>query len=36
MEGSNVTVCVRTDTFEKIDVPGWIRDGLTDYMNSCV
>jgi 4-hydroxybenzoyl-CoA thioesterase len=35
VEGSNVTVCVRTDTFEKIDVPGWLRDGLTDYMNSC-
>jgi len=34
VEGSNVTVCTRTDTFEKIDVPPWLRNGLTDYMNS--
>lgn len=34
VEGSNITVCTRTDTFEKIDVPGWLRDGLTDYMKS--
>ena len=32
VEGQNVTVCVRTDTFEKIDVPEWLRKGLTDYM----
>jgi 4-hydroxybenzoyl-CoA thioesterase len=31
-EGQNVTVCVRTDTFEKIDVPEWLRQGLTSYM----
>ena len=32
VEGQNVTVCVRTDTFEKIEVPGWLRQGLTSYM----
>jgi acyl-CoA thioesterase FadM len=34
VEGNNVTVCVRTNTFEKVDVPPWLRKGLTDYMNS--
>ena len=34
VEGHNVTVCVRTDSFEKIEVPSWLRSGLTDYMNS--
>ena len=32
VEGQNVTVCVRTDTFEKIEVPEWLRKGLADYM----
>lgn len=32
VEGQNVTVCVKTDTFEKIDVPEWLRQGLTSYM----
>ena len=32
VEGLNVTVCVRTDTFEKTGVPEWFRRGLTDYM----
>jgi 4-hydroxybenzoyl-CoA thioesterase len=32
VEGQNVTVCVRTDTFEKIDVPEWLRQGLASYM----
>lgn len=31
VEGENVTVCVKTDTFEKIDVPEWLRQGLTSY-----
>ncbi len=31
VEGSNVTVCVRTDNFEKRDVPEWLRNGLTKY-----
>jgi 4-hydroxybenzoyl-CoA thioesterase len=35
VEGNNVTVCVRTDTFEKLDVPSWLRTKLTDYMSSC-
>jgi len=32
VEGRNVTVCVNADTFEKIDVPEWLRKGLTAYM----
>jgi 4-hydroxybenzoyl-CoA thioesterase len=32
VEGHNVTVCVKTDTFEKIDVPEWLRQGLASYM----
>ncbi len=32
VEGQNVTVCVRTDTFEKIRVPEWLRQGLASYM----
>ncbi len=31
VEGNNVTVCVRTDSFEKIDVPDWLRAGLDAY-----
>jgi hypothetical protein len=30
-EGQNITVCLRTDTFEKIEVPEWLRRGLTSY-----
>lgn len=33
--GQNVTVCVRTDTFEKIDVPDWLRQGLEAYVKRC-
>jgi 4-hydroxybenzoyl-CoA thioesterase len=32
VEGNNVTVCVTTDTFEKIGVPEWLRHDLTAYM----
>ena len=32
VEGSNITVCVRTDNFEKINVPQWLRKDLTAYM----
>ena len=32
VEGQNVTVCVKTDTFEKIEVPEWLRKALTNYM----
>jgi len=35
VEGLNVTVCVRTDTFEKTGVPEWLRRGLTDYRERC-
>jgi acyl-CoA thioesterase FadM len=32
VEGENVTVCVRPDTFEKTDLPEWLRKGLTAYV----
>ena len=32
VEGQNVTVCVETETFEKKEVPQWLREGLTAYM----
>ncbi len=32
VEGQNVTVCVKTDTFEKIEVPEWLTQGLKNYM----
>ncbi len=35
VEGCNVTVCVKTDSFEKIDVPDWLREGLNRYMKEC-
>ncbi len=35
VEGQNVTVCVRTDTFEKIEVPEWLKQGLRAYMDKC-
>ncbi len=31
VEGHNVTVCVRSDTAEKIEVPEWLRQGLMNY-----
>ena len=34
VEGSNVTVCVRTDSFEKIDVPDWLRQGLKTHLRT--
>ena len=34
VEGHTVTVCVRTDTFEKIEVPEWLRQALTAYMRT--
>jgi 4-hydroxybenzoyl-CoA thioesterase len=32
VEGQNVTVCVRMDTFEKMGVPKWLRKNLMSYM----
>lgn len=32
VEGSNVSVCLQIDTFEKMDVPEWLRQSLTAYM----
>jgi 4-hydroxybenzoyl-CoA thioesterase len=32
VDGENVTVCVHPDTFEKTDLPEWLRKGLTAYM----
>lgn len=34
IEGNNVTVCVRNDTFEKINVPEWLREALQNYQSS--
>jgi len=31
-KGKKVTVCVKTDTFEKIEVPAWLREALTNYV----
>ena len=31
VEGANVTVCVKSDTFEKTDVPEWLRQGLENH-----
>ena len=31
VEGQNVTVCGKTDTFKKIKIPGWLRIALTNY-----
>jgi 4-hydroxybenzoyl-CoA thioesterase len=36
VEGHNITVCVTTDSFEKITVPEWLREGLTTYMRTFV
>jgi 4-hydroxybenzoyl-CoA thioesterase len=33
VEGQNTTVCVKTDTFEKIEVPDWLRRELEPYIN---
>ena len=33
VEGHNVTVCVDPDTFKKMEIPEWLRKGLTDYMD---
>jgi 4-hydroxybenzoyl-CoA thioesterase len=31
VEGSNVTVCVKTDAFEKTNIPEWLRQGLKTH-----
>jgi 4-hydroxybenzoyl-CoA thioesterase len=31
VEGHNITVCVSTNTFEKISVPNWLRESLVAY-----
>ena len=35
VEGSNTTVCVNTDTFEKLKVPEWLEQGLLHYRDGC-
>jgi 4-hydroxybenzoyl-CoA thioesterase len=35
VEGNNTTVCVNTETFEKIQIPGWLKQGLLKYMDRC-
>jgi len=34
VEGQNITVCVKADTFEKVDIPEWLRVQLTKYMQT--
>jgi len=34
VEGSNVTVCVRTDVFAKIDVPEWLSQDLKRHIQA--
>ncbi len=34
VEGRNVTVCVRTDTFEKIEVPDWLQERLNAMLQA--
>ena len=31
VEGQNVTVTVNLDTYEKVQIPGWLRQRLEDY-----
>ncbi len=33
VEGQNVTVCVKPETFEKISVPGWLREALEAHLD---
>ena len=35
VEGNNTTVCVNTETFEKLEVPEWLKRGLLKYMERC-
>ena len=35
VEGSTTTVCVNTDTFERLEVPEWLKQGLLEYMEKC-
>ena len=34
VEGSNVTVCVKTDVFAKTDVPEWLSQGLKRHIQA--
>ena len=34
VEGSNVTVCVKTDVFAKTDVPEWLSQGLKRHIQT--
>jgi len=34
VEGHNVTVCVNGDTFEKMEVPEWLRKALLPYLRN--
>ena len=35
VEGHNVTVCVKTDRFEKMEIPDWFRRELEAYQGRC-
>jgi 4-hydroxybenzoyl-CoA thioesterase len=34
-EGRNVTVSIHMDTFEKMEIPDWLRKSLEAYQRSC-
>ena len=34
-EGKNITVCMNMDTFEKRDLPAWLRTLLENYQEKC-
>ncbi len=34
VEGSNITVCAKLDTGEKMPVPGWLRAALENYIGN--
>jgi 4-hydroxybenzoyl-CoA thioesterase len=34
-EGQNITVCMNMDTFEKRDLPAWLRTLLENYQEKC-
>jgi 4-hydroxybenzoyl-CoA thioesterase len=35
LEGHNITVCIEMQTFEKKNVPGWLKEKLAAYQKRC-
>lgn len=36
VQGHNITVTVNLDTFEKLEIPDWLRQKLDEYRRRCV